>query len=147
MKCPWCWKKISWMKRIDKDPDNPVPSPNGAPFLCAGCHQLSIVINDGKALRKPTQKEAHAMATSQALADQLPEGVLTMDDMDHLGHMVRGGLKQGSTVPSAGTVPTANDFTADICKWCGTVIGHGIPAFHLGVCDDPQCQQHEKTRH
>jgi hypothetical protein len=69
------------MKRLSLDPDERV-SPNGAPFICHGCHQFSIVINDGKSLRKPTLEEAHQFAPAQAQANQLPSGSLSSSELD-----------------------------------------------------------------
>jgi hypothetical protein len=87
MKCPWCWKKIDVLKRVDRDPTVPVASVDGAPFLCHGCKQLSIVIGAGDravSLRKPTAIEAAELARSQQLANQIPGGELTPEEIDRV---------------------------------------------------------------
>ena len=62
MKCPWCWKVVTAVLRIDRDPDHPHADVNGAPFLCERCTRLSIVDADGRALRKPNPDEERQLA-------------------------------------------------------------------------------------
>lgn len=27
----------------------------------------------------------------------------------------------------------------DFCRYCGAIVGYGVPLFHLGICDDTRC--------
>ena len=82
MRCPWCAKRIDYMKRIDRDPAQPVASIEGAMFLCQGCKKLSVLIAGGRALRKPTASETIDLAPAQAAADQIVEGTITLAEVE-----------------------------------------------------------------
>lgn len=50
------------------------------------------------------------------------------NDSRYLAYAVEMVLSQAPLAQPQGA-------TDDVCAYCGTVIGRGIPAFHLGVCD------------
>lgn len=52
------------------------------------------------------------------------------------------GVSGGTTLSRVRVAPLI-DGTPDKCKQCGTFLGFGHPAFHLGICDDCDGANHE----
>jgi hypothetical protein len=97
MTCPFCAKVITLTRRLDADPDAAAIDIEGVPFLCAGCHQLSLVVSDSAghavSLRHPTTEEAARLAASQHAANQLGPDV-TLEALDEAMADLRDTLRR-----------------------------------------------------